>query len=557
MVCAAEQLFVSHANVQNQPGQDSTDYAPSSNTPDHQASTALAIGTPEQTTDQNTETDDGDSSAQVTNYSVADIDPSWVAVSKSGVNCVLCTIYEFRLRCTGGLPGGATQDRTDEERVTDRSRRCGRCGFRFDQRTLDTSATTSTADERLHDDELVRVARIVALWEQMRSIGASLASFDTKQMAAACIWLGAGDQGMAIEMRNNRLHEANTDQLGSDVGGQDVDPYKTPRRKTVVTRNGQITPPDEPYEGVDVFADEELGIGDMYMPKSSQGTLRVGGLKRQAVADPATTPPRKLSKMGTGEASSILHSSPLGRKDRTTRVLEINAPVALALFNGHTVAQVQRTDDGMRHDGMSQHEVDAYAKWMRQYRSGDCRSRATEFRRLHTTWHGMCGVCWFRRCATVVHSPDQCPHRGSERWALVTRHADVIRTKVLTKRVVRGASMDWTVSSGCWRCGLPAWRCHSFEHIPGRFFWPRVPEGGCQDEDLLRHIAGSVLAHYALGAACVVAQVKESWAKEGIDLESKDGIDWLQDYSDWMKPDCSYFALLVFELARFGAIARG
>lgn len=73
---------------------------------------------------------------------------------------------------------------------------------------------------------------------------------------------------------------------------------------------------------------------------------------------------------------------------------------------------------------------------------------------------------------------------------------------------------------------------------------------------MLRHIAGSVLAHFRLGAACVVAQLKESWAKEEIALESQDGVNWLQDNGGWTKPECSFFALLVFELGNFGRIAR-
>ncbi len=50
----------------------------------------------------------------------------------------------------------------------------------MDWSTLDHRTTIAT-DERLRDEELVRIACILALWEQMRSIGASLAGFDTKQ----------------------------------------------------------------------------------------------------------------------------------------------------------------------------------------------------------------------------------------------------------------------------------------------------------------------------------------------------------------------------------------
>jgi hypothetical protein len=236
-----------------------------------------------------------------------------------------------------------------------------------------------------------------------------------------------------------------------------------------------------------------------------------------------------------------------------------------SLFNETIVAQVRRTETGMRHEEMSQHELDAYVKWAQQYQSvnGDERSKAVEFRRLHNTWAKKCGICWFwrdgggpRMQVAARHTPDKCPQRGSAIWNSATQRADIIRSKVLTKREVRGEMVGWPVSSGCWKCGLPAWRCESFEHIPHRFFRPKVPEAACQDENLLRHIAGSVLAHFEAGAACVVAQVKESWAQEKTHLESQDGIDWLQDYSGWTSPECSFFALVVFELEKFGTLAR-
>ena len=81
-------------------------------------------------------------------------------------------------------------------------------------------------------------------------------------------------------------------------------------------------------------------------------------------------------------------------------------------------------------------------------------------------------------------------------------------------------------------------------------------EVACPDENLLRHIAGSVLAHFEAGAACVVAHVKESWGQEKTRLDSQDGIEWLQDYCSWTNPECSFFALVVFELEKFGGLAR-
>jgi hypothetical protein len=361
-----------------------------------------------------------------------------------------------------------------------------------------------------------------------------------------------------VTLRKKKIDKADPFHAGSDADTQHASEHETPRHQTVVvSRNGPITPPDELYDAIDMAANEEFITNGIYTQDNSPDELRVCGPKRRATSDQATSPTRKMIKTDAIETSMILHSSPLANKSVTTRVLGGKMRAAPTLFNGHIVAQVRRTDTGMRHARMSQHDLDVYAKWMKLYRSGDCRSKAAEFRRLHKEWRGRCGICWFGGGDAEQHTPDQCPRRGSKQWALATRHAEVIQDKILKKKMVRSVATGWPVSSGCWRCGLPAWRCESFEHIPGRFFWPRVPEGVCQDETMLRHIAGSVLAHYELGAACVVAQVKESWAKEAVDLESEDGIDWLQDNSDWTKPECSFFALLVFELARFGTVARG
>jgi hypothetical protein len=98
---------------------------------------------------------------------------------------MLCTVRDFQLRCTGGLAGYTIQNEADEIQVADESQSCRRCSLPINWCT----------DERLHDEELVRVARILALWEQMRSIGTSLAGFDSKQLAAACMWLVASDHG--------------------------------------------------------------------------------------------------------------------------------------------------------------------------------------------------------------------------------------------------------------------------------------------------------------------------------------------------------------------------
>lgn len=252
------------------------------------------------------------------------------------------------------------------------------------------------------------------------------------------------------------------------------------------------------------------------------------------------------------------------RRSRDAAEAAAAEPTLPSLFNEVIVAQVRKTNTGMRHKSMGQYELIAYTKWIKQHQSGsgDNRSKAAEFRCLHKAWSRRCGICWFSRDGGIrmqmaaSHQPDRCPQKGSAIWISAMQQADMIRSKVLTKRVVGGQAIGWPISSGCWKCGLPAWRCESFEHVPHRFFQPKVPEVACQDENMLRRIAGSVLAHFEAGAACVVAQVKESWAQEKTILESQDGINWLQDYASWTSPECSFFALVVFELEKFGSIAR-
>lgn len=320
---------------------------------------------------------------------------------------------------------------------------------------------------------------------------------------------------------------------------------KTPRPEAAITRNGRTMPTDECERecSADVFLDDELGMDELEAMQSSVSTPGVKLHKRKASGDLAIGTAAKMGRRREADKAGGSWAAP-------------------SLFNGAMVAQVRRTDTGMRHEAMGQHELDAYTRWMERYQILDSRGEAKEFRELHKTWGRRCGICWFSRggeartSTEALHRPDNCPQKGSTIWNSAMQRADVIGSKVLTKKVVGGELVGWPVSSGCWRCGLPAWRCDSFEHIPGRFFRQRVPEGACQDEKMLRHIAGSVLAHFEAGAACVVAHIKESWAQEKTELESQDGIDWLQDNSDWTKPECSYFALVVFELEKFGTIAR-
>jgi hypothetical protein len=343
-----------------------------------------------------------------------------------------------------------------------------------------------------------------------------------------------------------QLDPGNTDvdgSAGENRGSHEQkNKYETPRPKTVIRKNGQITPADEREGSLDLFAGEELSILEMDAIESSIPT------------------PVSINSSYKRKASNDLVSSPLAKLRRIGKTLggegECTAP-SLLLFNEAMVAQVRGTGADKHHEAMHPYEQVAYTRWIEQYQSGsrDPRLRADEFRELQKAWKSRCGICWFSRRGgarmwmAAQHTPDTCPQKGLAIWRSAMQRADVIQSKVLRKRV-------WPASSGCWKCGLPAWRCDSFEQVPHRFFRPWVPEVACQDKDMLRHIAGSVLAHFEAGAACVVAQVKESWGREKVKLESQEGIDWLQDYAGWTSPECSYFALVVFELEKFGTIAR-
>lgn len=170
--------------------------------------------------------------------------------------------------------------------------------------------------------------------------------------------------------------------------------YETPRPKTVIQKNGQITPADEREGSVDVFIGEELSILKMDAIQSSISAPVSSGYKRKASNELGSSPPAKLGRMGFSIDEG-----------------ECTVP---SLFNEEMVTHVRRTDTGMWHEAMRQYELDAYTKWLEQYQSGhgDNRSKAVEFGRLHDTWKGRCGVCWFSRRGgarmwmAAKHSPD-------------------------------------------------------------------------------------------------------------------------------------------------------
>jgi hypothetical protein len=125
----------------------------------------------------------------------AGIDASWFGVTKGGSVCVLCTVQSFRLRCTRSTADNETKEtEAAKVRFVDSAPACRRCGLRYDWHTVDVDVC-GLPDERLCDGELVRAARMVAHWGQMRSIGVSLPGFSLNQMVLACVWLGTSAQG--------------------------------------------------------------------------------------------------------------------------------------------------------------------------------------------------------------------------------------------------------------------------------------------------------------------------------------------------------------------------
>jgi hypothetical protein len=134
--------------------------------------------------------------------SATKVDASWFAVAHSGVGCVLCAVRGFQLRCVDGVAGGAPGGGASEARRSDAAAACGRCGLGNDWR----------ADGRLQDERLVCAARMLGLWEQMKSIGASFGGgFDARRLATACTWLETGGKGERRPQHDNDRQTDKTD----------------------------------------------------------------------------------------------------------------------------------------------------------------------------------------------------------------------------------------------------------------------------------------------------------------------------------------------------------
>ncbi|KAK9444028.1 hypothetical protein VB005_02554 [Metarhizium brunneum] len=177
--------------------------------------------------------------------SATKVNTSWFAVAHSGISCVLCAVRGFQLQCVNGVAGGAPGSGASEGRR--RSNAAAACG----QRGL---GNDSRANGRLQDERLVWAARMVGLWEQMKSIGASFGGgFDARRLATACTWLETCGKG-SDDTRTVEQHK-----------------YETPRAKTVVTQNGQITPADEREDKADLIV-EEVSVGDMEASQSAAST---------------------------------------------------------------------------------------------------------------------------------------------------------------------------------------------------------------------------------------------------------------------------------------------
>lgn len=172
------------------------------------------FGTPMQTSEQSNELELIENNIISSGQAGADddaagLDPSWFSMAKGRVGCVLCTVRGFQVRCLGLVTGGAaTENRTKEVHGEDRTAACKDCGLRFDWHEANMR-TRERADDRLRDDGLVCAARMVALWEQMKSVGASLGKLDTRKMTAACIWLETSARGREMPGSRNTDKKSN------------------------------------------------------------------------------------------------------------------------------------------------------------------------------------------------------------------------------------------------------------------------------------------------------------------------------------------------------------
>jgi hypothetical protein len=112
--------------------------------------------------------------------------------------------------------GGAAADeiRTKEEvQCANRAAACDLCGLEDNWHETNTRGS-EVADSRLQDDKLVRVARVIALWEQMKLVGTSIGNFDGEQMAMACTWLETGAQSSETS-GNNKYWSIGAHTIGS------------------------------------------------------------------------------------------------------------------------------------------------------------------------------------------------------------------------------------------------------------------------------------------------------------------------------------------------------
>ena len=203
-----------------------------------------------------------------------------------------------------------------------------------------------------------------------------------------------------------QLDPGNTDIYGNTGGNtgtrEQNNKYETPRPKTVIQKNGQITPADEREGSVDLFVGEELSILEMDTIQSSISAPVSSGYKRKA--------------------SNDLVSSPSAKLGRIRKAIDEGECTAPSLFNEVMVAQVRRTDTGMWHEEMRQHELDAYTKWLEQYQSGhgDNRSKAANLGAYTIRGRGGVGfaglaVAVERECGWQRNTRRTCAHTRVQR----------------------------------------------------------------------------------------------------------------------------------------------
>lgn len=228
-----------------------------------------------------------------------------------------------------------------------------------------------------------------------------------------------------------------------------------------------------------------------------------------------------------------------------------------SLLQSNIVAEVQyMANTKVTHQQASRLEEEVYDEWLVQYEKNDERGVARDIRRIAVEWKDRCGLCWVEGRETV-HTWDKCMRTGPTAWKAVDTDIKTIQDKILCKSSSKAEDGEWQRSSGCWRCGMPAWMCSRFEFVPGQWYQRKAGDQGCKHGGVLAQMVSAICIKHPIGAALVIAQ-KKIWAgQERVRLDSENGVDWLVDWDTKSKPEASNFVYVAVELERYARVARG